>query len=59
MEEVVTNALNNGYRHIDTAFNYNNEQVIGKTLKEWFSRGGKREDVFITTKVNKIFIQND
>lgn len=37
---------------VDTAFNYNNEDVIGNALKKWFEMGkGKREDLFITTKV--------
>lgn len=44
-------ALDAGYRHIDTAFNYNNEEAIGAVLKEWFRKGGKREDLFITSKV--------
>ncbi|XP_003427330.1 aldo-keto reductase family 1 member A1-like [Nasonia vitripennis] len=44
-------ALKNGYRHIDTAFDYQNEKDIGKALKEWFSTGGKREDLFITSKL--------
>lgn len=52
MEAVITSALGSGYRHIDTAFNYNNEEAIGKSLKKWFSQGGKREDLFITTKVS-------
>lgn len=40
-----------GYRHIDTAFNYNNEEAIGKSLKNWFNKGGKREELFVTSKV--------
>ena len=47
----MTSALENGYRHIDTAFAYGNEQAIGKALKKWLDKGGKREDLFITTKV--------
>jgi diketogulonate reductase-like aldo/keto reductase len=46
-------ALEQGYRHIDTAFMYQNEAAIGKTLKKWFDSGKlKREDVFIVTKVS-------
>jgi diketogulonate reductase-like aldo/keto reductase len=42
-----------GYRHIDTAFAYQNETAIGTTLKKWFDSGKlKREDVFIVTKVS-------
>ncbi|KAF7284926.1 hypothetical protein GWI33_017405 [Rhynchophorus ferrugineus] len=45
-------ALDAGYRHIDTAFNYNNEDSIGKAIREWLDSGkGKREDLFITTKL--------
>ena len=55
METAVLTALNSGYRHIDTAFNYRNEEAIGKSLKKWFETGGKREDLFITSKVCKIF----
>ncbi|KAL7299979.1 hypothetical protein TKK_0007294 [Trichogramma kaykai] len=47
----VTTALETGYRHIDTAFTYGNEEAIGKTLKKWFKKGNKREDLFITTKL--------
>ena len=51
IDVAVTNALKSGYKHIDTAFTYGNEEAIGKTLKKWFDNGGKREDLFITTKV--------
>lgn len=40
------------YRHIDTAFVYENERAIGKVLKEWLSSSKlKREELFITTKL--------
>ena len=41
-------ALKAGYRHIDTALAYQNEDVIGKAIKKF---GIKREELFITTKV--------
>ncbi|XP_069688692.1 1,5-anhydro-D-fructose reductase-like isoform X3 [Periplaneta americana] len=45
-------ALEVGYRHIDTAYIYENEAEIGKTLKKWFDSGKlKREDMFIVTKL--------
>ncbi|GLG97976.1 Aldo-keto reductase AKR2E4 [Gryllus bimaculatus] len=45
-------ALKAGYRHIDTAFNYTNEETIGNVLKEWMDAGKiKRNDIFITTKL--------
>lgn len=51
IETVVSTALECGYRHIDTAANYNNEAAIGRALKKWFEKGGTREELFITTKV--------
>ena len=41
-------ALKNGYRHIDTAYAYQNEDAIGKAIKD---SGVKREKLFITTKL--------
>ena len=40
-------ALDLGYRHIDTAQIYENEQSVGRALRE---AGVPREEVFITTK---------
>ncbi|KAJ8941671.1 hypothetical protein NQ314_010316 [Rhamnusium bicolor] len=52
VQNAVLVALEKGYRHIDTAFNYNNEDAIGDVLTKWFETGkGKREDLFITTKL--------
>jgi 2,5-diketo-D-gluconate reductase A len=44
---VVRWALELGYRHIDTAQAYGNEESVGRALRE---SGMPREDVFITTK---------
>ncbi|CAG2109294.1 unnamed protein product [Medioppia subpectinata] len=50
--EMVHNAVDDGYRHIDTSSNYLNEEAIGKALNEIFAAGKvKREDMFITTKI--------
>jgi 2,5-diketo-D-gluconate reductase A len=46
--EVVRTALEAGYRHIDTAAGYQNEQGVGEGIK---ASGLAREDVFVTTKV--------
>lgn len=55
IENAVITALKLGYRHIDTAFNYNNEDAIGNVLRRWFDSGnGKREDLFVTTKLPHI-----
>ncbi|MGH2843935.1 MAG: aldo/keto reductase [Solirubrobacteraceae bacterium] len=43
----VRTALEAGYRHIDTAQAYGNEQSVGRALRE---SGLPREQVFITTK---------
>ncbi|KAL4709370.1 hypothetical protein ACJJTC_013659 [Scirpophaga incertulas] len=52
IEETVYQALELGYRHIDTAFNYNNEEAIGQAIKKWINDGkGTRKDLFITTKL--------
>ena len=44
----VLDALKAGYRHIDTAAIYGNEEMIGKAIKD---SGIKREELFITTKL--------
>jgi len=46
--QMVKNALDIGYCHIDTAQVYDNESAIGTALKE---SGVKRDDIFLTTKV--------
>ncbi len=47
-ERCVTDALNVGYRSIDTAQAYYNEEGVGNAVKK---SGIAREDIFITTKV--------
>lgn len=47
----VREALKCGYRHIDTAAGYGNEESVGMAVKE---SGIAREDIFITSK-----LQND
>ncbi|MGX1901795.1 aldo/keto reductase [Thermolongibacillus altinsuensis] len=44
----VKTALEIGYRHIDTAAIYKNEEGVGQAIKE---SGVPREEIFITTKV--------
>lgn len=46
--EMVGQALSLGYRHIDTAAMYGNEEAVGAGLR---ASGVARDDVFITTKV--------
>jgi 2,5-diketo-D-gluconate reductase A len=45
--EVTLNALETGYRHIDTAAAYRNEAQVGEAIR---ASGLAREDVFVTTK---------
>lgn len=46
-------AIDVGYRHIDTAYVYENEAEVGKAIREKIEQGLiKREDIFVTTKVN-------
>lgn len=47
-EKAIISAIENGYRHIDTAAFYMNEPMIGKAIKK---SGVKREDLFITSKL--------
>lgn len=51
VKKAVSYALSIGYRHIDAAYCYGNEDEVGEGLKEAFASGIKREDVFVTTKL--------
>ncbi|WP_404451615.1 aldo/keto reductase [Virgibacillus necropolis] len=46
--DTVSNALDLGYRHIDTASFYGNEEGVGKAVR---NSGIPREDIFVTSKV--------
>lgn len=47
-ERSVVDAIQSGYRLIDTAESYENEEAVGNAIK---NSGVKREDLFITTKL--------
>jgi len=49
-ERAVAGALDSGYRLVDTAFNYGNEDGVGRGIK---ASSVPRGDVFVTTKFNK------
>ncbi|KAH3672528.1 hypothetical protein WICMUC_004213 [Wickerhamomyces mucosus] len=51
--KVVYDALNIGYRHIDSAQAYRNEKEVGEGILQWLSEdpSRKRSDIFYTTKV--------
>ena len=46
--QLVTHALASGYRHIDTAALYDNEEAVGEGLR---ASDVSRDDIFVTTKV--------
>ncbi len=46
--DAVLRALEVGYRHIDTATAYGNEEQVGQAVAE---SGVRREDIFVTTKL--------
>jgi 2,5-diketo-D-gluconate reductase A len=47
-QRVVEDALEVGYRHLDTATGYNNETQVGAAIK---ASGIPREEIFVTTKL--------
>lgn len=57
IEKAVKDAIDVGYRHIDTAWAYENEYSIGKAVRGKIAEGVvKRSDMFIVTKVSDLFI---
>jgi 2,5-diketo-D-gluconate reductase A len=55
-QAVVENALEVGYRHLDTAQMYGNEEGVGKAIA---AAGLPREDLYVTTKLNNGFHHPD
>jgi len=52
MLTVIPAAIDEGYRHIDTATVYGTETFIGEALEQMISSGKiRREEIFITCKV--------
>jgi glycerol 2-dehydrogenase (NADP+) len=49
VREAVKFALEKGYRHIDTALNYQNEAEVGQGIKD---SGVPRDQIWITTKLD-------
>lgn len=47
-QQAVAEAISIGYRHIDTAAMYNNEEHVGKGIRQ---SGISRNDLFVTSKV--------
>ena len=52
----IKNAIENGYRLIDTAYNYENEGTVGKAIKE---SSVPRNELFITSKLPGRFHKYD
>ncbi len=49
-ENIIRMALDTGYRLIDTAQMYDNEEIVGKAVRE---SGIPRRDIFVTTKLSR------
>ena len=54
--EAVSEALEIGYRHIDTAEMYGNEKEVGEAVRD---SGLDRSDIFVTSKLNNSFHEPD
>ena len=48
---IINSITDIGYRHIDTAACYGNEDIVGQAVIEAGKAGVKREDIFVTTKM--------
>jgi 2,5-diketo-D-gluconate reductase A len=55
-EKATLDALEVGYRHIDTAEMYGNEKEVGLAVR---GSGLQREDIFVTSKLNNGFHAHD
>ena len=47
-EQAVVDALSVGYRHLDTAASYMNEEAVGRAITQ---SGVPRDELFVTTKL--------
>ncbi|XP_012264456.2 aldose reductase A-like [Athalia rosae] len=57
IQEVIDESLRVGFRSIDTAERYGNEEDIGEALKVLLPKYNlKREDIFVTTKLSPLSI---
>ena len=54
--DVVRNAIEIGYRHLDSATDYGNEEEVGAGIKQALADGlCQREDLWITSKLWNTF----
>ncbi|KAH7329645.1 2,5-didehydrogluconate reductase [Stachybotrys elegans] len=51
-EAAITAALDAGYRHIDSAARYANEEACGRAIRRWLEKTGTpREEVYVCSKL--------
>ncbi|KAK1763823.1 2,5-diketo-D-gluconic acid reductase A [Phialemonium atrogriseum] len=51
-EDAVIAALDAGYRHIDSAARYANEEACGRAIRRWLKANNvSRKDIYVTTKL--------
>lgn len=53
-EKIVLAALEAGYRHIDSAQYYHNEEDVARAIAKWIAKNpahNKRKNIFYTTKI--------
>lgn len=56
----VRTAIDNGYRHIDCAYAYENEEEVGKAINDAISEGKvRREDLYVVSKLWLTFFKRD
>ncbi|PSO45664.1 MAG: hypothetical protein BRC25_01455 [Parcubacteria group bacterium SW_6_46_9] len=54
--QAITQAIDMGYRHIDTAYHYNNHEVVGEAVA---ASNVHREEIFVTTKIWRDHLQKE
>jgi 2,5-diketo-D-gluconate reductase B len=55
-QQAITQAIDMGYRHIDTAYHYNNHEVVGEATA---ASDVDREEIFVTTKIWRDHLQKE